>query len=52
MIEPILKSQWYVKCDIMAQRAKEAVARGDLVIIPDYHVATWNRWLDGMRFVY
>uniref|UniRef100_F1KZF2 valine--tRNA ligase n=1 Tax=Ascaris suum TaxID=6253 RepID=F1KZF2_ASCSU len=49
VIEPILKSQWYVKCDIMAQRAKEAVARGDLVIIPDYHVATWNRWLDGMR---
>uniref|UniRef100_A0A915A9X0 Valine--tRNA ligase n=1 Tax=Parascaris univalens TaxID=6257 RepID=A0A915A9X0_PARUN len=49
VIEPILKSQWYVRCDMMAERAKEAVARGELVIIPDYHVATWNRWLDSMR---
>ncbi|KHN87717.1 Valine--tRNA ligase [Toxocara canis] len=49
VIEPILKSQWYVKCDVMAQRAIDAVAKGDLTIIPDHHVATWNRWLEGIR---
>lgn len=49
VIEPILKAQWYVKCDVMAQRAIEAVEKGDLKIIPDFHVATWNRWLQSNR---
>lgn len=49
VIEPILKSQWYVKCDEMAKRAIDAVAKGDLKIIPNYHVTTWNRWLEGIR---
>ncbi|VDN60925.1 unnamed protein product [Dracunculus medinensis] len=50
IIEPILKAQWYVKCDVMARRAMEAVKNGDLKIIPEFHITTWNRWLEGIRF--
>ena len=49
VIEPMLKPQWYVKCDEMAQRAKEAVDGGQLKLIPDMHVKTWHRWMDGSR---
>uniref|UniRef100_A0A1I7YCJ4 Valine--tRNA ligase n=1 Tax=Steinernema glaseri TaxID=37863 RepID=A0A1I7YCJ4_9BILA len=49
IIEPILKAQWYVKCDQMAQRAMDAVKTGDLTLIPEFHVATWNRWLENIR---
>lgn len=49
VIEPILKPQWYVKCDHMAEKAVSAVANGELQIIPDIHKATWNRWLESSR---
>ncbi|RCN35896.1 valine--tRNA ligase [Ancylostoma caninum] len=49
IIEPLLKAQWYVKCEEMARRAVAAVESGELKLIPDYHVATWNRWLQSNR---
>lgn len=49
IIEPLLKAQWYVRCDEMARKAMAAVESGELKLIPDYHVATWNRWLQGSR---
>uniref|UniRef100_A0A8R1XQ43 valine--tRNA ligase n=1 Tax=Onchocerca volvulus TaxID=6282 RepID=A0A8R1XQ43_ONCVO len=49
IVEPILKSQWYVKCNHMAQRAIEAVEKGHLKIVPDFHVATWRKWLENIR---
>ncbi|RCN40665.1 valine--tRNA ligase, partial [Ancylostoma caninum] len=49
IIEPLLKAQWYVKCDEMARKAVAAVESGELKLIPDYHVATWNRWLQSNR---
>lgn len=49
VIEPVLKPQWYVKCDEMAKKAIECVANGELKIIPDYHIATWNRWMSEIR---
>ncbi|RCN40666.1 valine--tRNA ligase [Ancylostoma caninum] len=49
IIEPLLKAQWYVKCDEMARRAVAAVESGELKLIPDYHVATWKRWLQSNR---
>ncbi|ETN68325.1 Anticodon-binding domain protein [Necator americanus] len=49
IIEPLLKAQWYVKCDEMARKAVAAVESGELKLIPDYHVATWNRWLQSSR---
>ncbi|CAI2293634.1 unnamed protein product [Caenorhabditis sp. 36 PRJEB53466] len=49
VIEPILKPQWYVKCTHMAEKAVAAVASGELQIIPEFHKATWNRWLESSR---
>ncbi|CAI4224013.1 unnamed protein product [Auanema sp. JU1783] len=49
IIEPILKAQWYVKCDHMAAKAMKAVEDGELKIIPEFQVATWNRWLQSSR---
>eukprot|EP00088_Acartia_fossae_P071292 TRINITY_DN975_c0_g1_i12.p1 TRINITY_DN975_c0_g1~~TRINITY_DN975_c0_g1_i12.p1 ORF type:complete len:1148 (-),score=390.12 TRINITY_DN975_c0_g1_i12:331-3774(-) len=49
IVEPIIKPQWYVKCDDMAKKAMEAVESGELKIIPDSHKKTWNYWMEGMR---
>jgi valyl-tRNA synthetase len=49
IIEPVVKAQWYVKCDEMAKRALNAVSSGDLKLIPDMHVTTWNQWLNDSR---
>jgi valyl-tRNA synthetase len=51
VIEPMLKPQWYVKCDNMAAQAKAIVDSGQLRIIPDMHIKTWHRWMDGSRCV-
>jgi valyl-tRNA synthetase len=37
VIEPMLKSQWYVNCKEMAARAVNAVRTKKLKIIPDFH---------------
>uniref|UniRef100_A0A1B6LT09 valine--tRNA ligase n=1 Tax=Graphocephala atropunctata TaxID=36148 RepID=A0A1B6LT09_9HEMI len=49
VVEPLIKSQWYIKCDDMAKRAKEAVVSGELKIIPEYHSKTWFHWMDNIR---
>uniref|UniRef100_A0A914Y9N0 valine--tRNA ligase n=1 Tax=Panagrolaimus superbus TaxID=310955 RepID=A0A914Y9N0_9BILA len=49
IVEPIIKAQWYVKCDEMAKRAMESVEKGELRIIPEFHINTWNRWLGDIR---
>ncbi|XP_066470749.1 valine--tRNA ligase [Tiliqua scincoides] len=49
VVEPLLKPQWYVRCDTMARGAAEAVRRGDLRIVPDFHLKTWFSWMDNIR---
>lgn len=49
VVEPLLKPQWYVKCGEMAAKAIEAVASGELKIIPEVHIKIWNHWMDGIR---
>ncbi|XP_054714307.1 valine--tRNA ligase-like [Uloborus diversus] len=49
IVEPLLKIQWYVKCDGMAQKALEAVKDGSLKIYPEVHIKTWNHWLEKIR---
>ncbi|KAG4070243.1 hypothetical protein HA402_003933 [Bradysia odoriphaga] len=46
VVEPIIKPQWYVKCDDMSV---ETVRSGELKIIPEMHVKTWNHWMEGIR---
>lgn len=49
VVEPMIKPQWYVKCDEMAKSATEAVRSGELKIIPEMHEKTWYNWMDGIR---
>ncbi|KAL7019835.1 hypothetical protein ACKWTF_011271 [Chironomus riparius] len=49
VVEPLIKPQWYVKCDGMAKSAIDAVKNGELKIIPENHVKTWNYWMEGIR---
>ncbi|XP_022099146.1 valine--tRNA ligase-like [Acanthaster planci] len=49
IVEPLLKPQWYVDCNDMAKRAIAAVEEGQLKIVPDMHIKTWNNWLTNIR---
>ncbi|XP_012257189.2 valine--tRNA ligase isoform X2 [Athalia rosae] len=49
VVEPLIKPQWYVKCDEMAADAIRVVESGELKIIPEQHKRTWNHWLEGIR---
>lgn len=42
VIEPLLKSQWYVNCKEMAARGVSAVKEGRLKIIPDFHEQVYH----------
>ncbi|TGZ52897.1 Uncharacterized protein DBV15_11843 [Temnothorax longispinosus] len=49
VVEPLVKPQWYVKCDEMAAQAREAVSTGALKIIPEQFKKTWYIWMDSIR---
>lgn len=49
VVEPMIKPQWYIKCNEMAASASEAVRSGELKIIPEMHTKTWYHWMDGIR---
>lgn len=49
VVEPMLKPQWYVRCDQMAADAAEAVRAGRLQIIPEVQQKTWFNWMDNIR---
>jgi valyl-tRNA synthetase len=46
IIEPLLKSQWYVNCKEMAAKAVKAVRTKEIEIIPEMHEQVWYRWLE------
>lgn len=33
----------------MAKQAVEAVRSGELKIVPEIHIKTWNHWMNGIR---
>ncbi|KAK2580346.1 hypothetical protein KPH14_001243 [Odynerus spinipes] len=49
VVEPLIKPQWYIKCDEMANTAMKAVKDGDLKIVPEQYKKTWYHWMDGIR---
>lgn len=49
LIEPLLKPQWYVRCKGMADMSIDAVKKGDLKIIPENFVQTWDQWLGNIQ---
>lgn len=45
VIEPLLKSQWFVNCQLMAEKAMEAVDTQRLQLLPQLYVKKWRNWL-------
>ncbi|XP_015274914.1 PREDICTED: valine--tRNA ligase, mitochondrial [Gekko japonicus] len=45
VVENLLKSQWFVRCEAMAHRALEAVESRHLKLIPEFHEKNWRTWL-------
>jgi valyl-tRNA synthetase len=49
VIEPRLKTQWFVRTGPLAARALEATRDGRTRILPDRFEKTWEHWLTGIR---
>ena len=49
VIEPLLRSQWFVSTQEMASRAVEAVEKGELQILPPHFENVWFDWLRNNR---
>jgi valyl-tRNA synthetase len=45
VIEPMLSDQWFVKTEVMAQKAMDVVESGDTDIQPDRYKKIWRGWL-------
>lgn len=49
VVEPLIKPQWYLKCDDMAKKAIDAVNSGELKIIPEQQTKIWFHWMENIR---
>ncbi|EQC39507.1 valyl-tRNA synthetase [Saprolegnia diclina VS20] len=49
IVEPLVKPQWFVNCQQMADDAMAAVRNKELTILPEHHEKTWFRWLENIR---
>ncbi|GAU94472.1 hypothetical protein RvY_06243 [Ramazzottius varieornatus] len=49
VIEPQLKSQWFLECDELASAASRAVTEGTLRLVPDRFEKIWQQWLSERR---
>jgi valyl-tRNA synthetase len=49
VVEPMISTQWFLKMSTMAERALEAVRRGDTVIIPGEWQKTYDHFLENIQ---
>ncbi|PHQ82383.1 MAG: valine--tRNA ligase [Coxiella sp. (in: Bacteria)] len=49
IIEPLLTDQWFVKADVLAKPAIEAVHQGKLDFVPDNWSKTYLQWLENIQ---
>lgn len=49
VIEPLIKPQWYVKCDEISQKMMEVVKTKELKIYPESEEETWYKWIGNLR---
>lgn len=49
IIEPLLKPQWYVKTQEMADRSSQYVKSGDVEIIPSHYKDEYFRWMEKIQ---
>lgn len=44
VVEYLLKSQWFVRCQEMGEQAAKAVVSGALELSPSFHQKNWQHW--------
>ncbi|MBW7883398.1 MAG: valine--tRNA ligase, partial [Caldilineaceae bacterium] len=49
IVEPLLSEQWWVKMEPLAKPALEAVASGEIQIVPQRFERVYNHWLENIR---
>ena len=49
VIEPRLKTQWFIRTEPLAARALEATRSGRTRILPEHFEKTWEHWLTNIR---
>jgi valyl-tRNA synthetase len=49
VIEPRLKTQWFIRTEPMAAKALAATREGRTRIVPDHFEKTWEHWLTTIR---
>jgi valyl-tRNA synthetase len=49
VLEPRLKTQWFIRTEPLAARALEATRSGRTGILPERFVKTWEHWLTNIR---
>lgn len=49
VVEPVVREQWWMRCDEFAAQAVEAVRRGEIRLVPAEARQVWERWLGGIR---
>ncbi|XP_007532396.1 valine--tRNA ligase, mitochondrial isoform X1 [Erinaceus europaeus] len=48
VIEYLLKSQWFVRCQKMGEQAAKAVESGTLGLSPSFHKKSWQYWFSNI----
>ncbi|EIE27636.1 valyl-tRNA synthetase [Coccomyxa subellipsoidea C-169] len=49
VVEPLVREQWFVRMQPLAEPALEAVANGTIRILPERFQKTYNMWLENIR---
>eukprot|EP00887_Chlorella_sp_A99_P007370 scaffold2.g7370.t1 len=49
VVEPLVREQWFVRMDALAKPALEAVANGDIRIVPERFEKVYNHWLENIK---
>ncbi|KAL0266065.1 UNVERIFIED_CONTAM: hypothetical protein PYX00_011782 [Menopon gallinae] len=49
IVEPMLKSQWWLNCDEMARKALDATRSKKIALYPEEANRIWERWLENIK---
>ena len=49
IIEPLVSTQWFVKMDSLAQKAKAAVEADEVVFVPERFTKIFYNWMDNIQ---
>ena len=49
IIEPLVSTQWFVKMDSLAQKAKAAVEAGEIIFVPERFTKIFYNWMDNIQ---